>query len=280
LVVDLTVISGKLTLTPDPPEGKVFLDGVPWLTPTEPRQLPPGNYQLRVEAEGYETFSQTVTVKAATQHDLTLKLRPDAPPWRDAVKGPHPDTLARGFYARLRLDLVSARDGDVGLAAEDGVDIDLQEQRKSVGLIGVGVATGWRSRYMLVEAIGISIQTGSEAVEARLSDAIAGEIQGITRFNIRPGWVGLRYPVWRIEPYFLGGLGVSNESFRGATVGNRLFEVKDTRLLLGFEMGLRYVISPDWFAGAATSIEWWPGARGMATFTLDGGFAFDIPGLK
>ena len=280
LVVDLTVISGKLTLTPDPPEGKVFLDGVPWLTPTEPRQLAPGNYQLRVEAEGYETFSQTVTVKAATQHDLTLKLRPDAPPWRDAVKGPHPDALARGFYARLRLDLVSARDGDVGLAAEDGVDIDLQDQRKSVGLIGVGVATGWRSRYMLVEAIGISIQTGSEAVEARLSDAIAGEIQGITRFNIRPGWVGLRYPVWRIEPYFLGGLGVSNESFRGATVGNRLFEVKDTRLLLGFEMGLRYVISPDWFAGAATSIEWWPGARGMATFTLDGGFAFDIPGLK
>ena len=45
-------------------------------------------------------------------------------------------------------------------------------------------------------------------------------------------------------------------------------------------MGLRYFMSPDFFAGAATSVTAWPGARTMATFTLDGGFAFDIPGLK
>ena len=280
LVVDLSVISGKLTLAPEPPGAKVFLDGVPWPTPQTPRALGPGKYQLRVEAEGYETFSQTVTIKAATQHDLTLKLRPSAPPWRTAVKSPHRDTLAHGTYARLRFDMVSARDGDVGLEAEGGVNIEVLEQKQSIGLVGMGVAAGWRSRYLVVEALGLGIQTGSDTTETKLGDAILGELQGMTRINIRPGWVGLRYPVWRIEPYFLGGLEISTETLRGVTAGDRLFEVKDTRLLLGLEMGMRYVISPAFFAGLATSVTLWPGARTMATFTLDGGFAFDIPGLK
>ena len=280
LVVDLAVVSGKLTLTPEPPQAAVFLDGVPWQTPKTARALSPGKYQLRVEADGYETFSQTVTVKAATQHDLTLKLRPSAPPWRTATKSPHPDTLAHSGYARLRVDLVSARDGDVGLAAEDGVDIEVLEQKQSIGLVGMGLAAGWRSRYLIIEAIGVGLQTGSETTETKLAQAILGELQGMTRLSVRPGWVGVRYPIWRIEPYVLGGLEISNETLRGVTAGGRTFEVKDTRLLLGFEMGLRYFMSPDFFAGAATSVTAWPGARTMATFTLDGGFAFDIPGLK
>jgi len=280
LVVDLSVISGKLTLAPQPADAAIFLDGVPWKTPQTARDLAPGKYQLRVESKGYETFSQTVTIKAATQHDLTLKLRPAEPPWRTAAKSPHPDTLARKTYARLRFDLVSARDGDVGLPAEGKVDVEVLEQKQSIGLVGMGIAAGWRDRHMIIEALGVGIQTGSDTTETKLAQAILGELQGMTRVSIRPGWVGLRYPIWRIEPYVLGGLEISKESIRGVTAGGSEFEVNDTRLLLGFEMGMRYVISPDFFAGAATSVTLWPGSRTMATFTLDGGFAFDIPGLK
>ena len=67
LVVDLAVVSGKLTLTPEPPQAAVFLDGVPWQTPKTARALSPGKYQLRVEADGYETFT-----------DLTINYELDA----------------------------------------------------------------------------------------------------------------------------------------------------------------------------------------------------------
>lgn len=266
--------AGRLKLTTDPPGARVYLDGATWADPGTERELPAGPHQLRVEADGYESFSQEVEIKPSTAHELSLKLAPHEPGWREALARPHPDTRARPWTLRLDLRLVSARDGEVGLG--DGAGGRLEEQSHAMGLVGFGVAAGWRSDHLMVEALGISFESGSEQTNAKLEDGLQGEIGGLNRLVLRPLWVGARYPMWRIEPYALGGVAFAWETYNIDRAA-RAAEVSDTRFLLGVELGLRYVFDAAWFAGLAGNFDFWPGERAAAAFVLQAGYALDLP---
>lgn len=272
--IALTSSSGKLTLATTPPTATVFLDGARWETPGTQRELSPGPHQIRVEAEGYDTFTETVTIEAATAHELSLELRPHEPTWREAIAKPHPDTLARPWTLRIDLRLVSARDGDVGLA--DGGGGRLETQNHAMGLTGFGISAGWRGDNLMVEALGIAFETGSEATAAGLEGGLKGEIDAFSRLVLRPLWVGARLSRWRLSPYVLGGFSVAWETYNVDRAG-RAPEVNDTRLLLGGEVGLRYAFDDAWFGGVAGTFDFWPDERGAAAFVLSAGYALDLP---
>lgn len=272
--IAMTTSVGRLKLTTDPADARVFLDGASWLDPATERELPPGPHLLRVEADGYETFSQQVEIKPSTAHELSLELRPDEPTWREALARPHPDTRARPWTLRVDLRFVSARDGDIDLS--DGAGGRLERQLHAMGLVGFGVAAGWRDDHLMIEALGISFESGSEQTAARLEDGLPGEISGLNRLVLRPLWVGARYPFWRIEPYLLGGVAFAWETFNIDRAA-RAAEVSDTRFLLGVELGIRYAFDEAWFAGLGGSFDFWPGERSAAAFLLHAGYALDLP---
>lgn len=264
---------GRLSLKTTPPDAKVFLDGVAWKDPGTARDLVPGPHQLRVQAEGYDTVSEEVTIKPQTEHSLSLKLRPSEPEWRKALSKPHPHTLARPWTVRVDLRSTSARDGDIDLPHLDG---RLVSQEQSMGLIGFGISAGYRTRYLMVEGLGLSYETGSEQTPARFEQSISGEIGGLSRLTLRPLWVGARYPFWRIEPYALGGVSFAWETFDAERVTGSA-EASDTRFLLGVELGARYHFDEAWFAGAGATFDFWPGSRAAAAFVLQAGYALDLP---
>lgn len=264
---------GRLTLKTTPPGAQVFLDGVSWPDPGTARDVVPGPHRLRVTADGYETVTEEVIIKPQTEHSLSLKLRPSEPEWREALSRPHPHTLARPWTVRLDLRTTSARDGDIDLPHLGG---RLVSQEQSMGLFGFGVSAGYRTRHLMVEALGLSYESGSDQTPARFESTFSGEIDGMSRLTLRPLWVGGRYPRWRVEPYALGGVSVVWETF-DAERGSGAAEASDTRFMLGVELGARYHFDEAWFAGLGATFDFWPGSRSAATFVLQAGYALDLP---
>lgn len=265
---------GRLSLKVEPPSATVFLDGAKWADPGTARELAPGPHGLRIEAEGYETFSQEVTVKTGTAHELSLKLRPEEPDWREALSRPHPDTGARPWTVRADLRLGSARDGEVGLSLPNGGS--LENQNRSIGTVGLGLSVGWRSEHLLVEGLGLSYAAGSTQTAGTFENQTGGDIDALSQLALRPLWVGARYPFWRIEPYALAGVGFMWETF-DVDRPSGAQQVSDTRFMLGTELGLRYAFDDAVSAGIGAVFDFWPGERAQAAFVVQFGYALDLP---
>lgn len=265
---------GRLSLTVTPPTARVFLDGARWPDVGTARELSPGPHALRVEAEGYQTFTEEVIVKSGTVHELSLELRPDDPTWREALARPHPDTTARPWTLRVDLRFASARDGDVGLNLPNGGR--LVEQRNAMGTVGLGFSAGWRGPHLMVEGIGLSYEAGSEQTAAWFENGTGGDIDALSRLTLRPLWVGARYPMWRLEPYALGGVAFAWETF-DVDRPSGAQQVSDTRFLLGVELGVRYALDDAMSAGIGAVFDFWPGERAQAAFLLQFAYALDLP---
>lgn len=260
---------GELTLKLEPKDARATLDGKPLLAGMKAHPLAPGEYVLRVEADGRVPHEQTVVIKPSTLLTLTIGLPEEQRDFWSRFKTPHPDTLAYPFYVRGDLRFVSIADGPLDVEGIDNVD-------DSVGLVGLSVGVGYRGRVFILEALNLNYAGGGGRTPVDGSDRLM--IDELGRWTIRPGWVGLRYPTWRLEPYALAGLELTFEDFTiedGA--GNRT-ETK-TDLLLGFEIGLRAQILPEWFLSASGVVDFAPGARTGAAFVMGVGYAFDMPGI-
>lgn len=266
---------GRLKLAVEPASATVFLDGAKWPDPGTARELSPGPHALRLEAEGYETFTEEITIKSGTAHEMSLRLRPDEPTWREALARPHPDTRARPWTLRADLRLASARDGEVGLALPNGGE--LASQDLSMGTVGLGFSVGWRSDHLLIEGLGLSYAAGSEQTAATFENgSTSGDIDALSQLTLRPLWVGARYPMWRIEPYALAGVGFVWETF-DVDRPSGAQQVSDTRFLLGAELGLRYAFDDALSAGIGAAFDFWPGERASAAFLIQVGYALDLP---
>lgn len=265
---------GRLSLKVEPANATVFLDGAKWADPGTARELPPGPHGLRIEAEGYVTFTTEVTVKSGTVHDLSMKLHPEEPDWREALSRPHPDTGARPWAVRANLRLGSARDGEVGLALPNGGE--LSNQDNAIGMVGAGFSVGWRGEHLLVEGLGLSYAAGSARTDATFENQSTGDIDALSQLTLRPLWVGARYPFWRIEPYALAGVGFVWETF-DVDRPSGAQQVSDTRFMLGTELGVRYAFDDALSAGVGAVFDFLPGSRASAAFVVQVGYALDLP---
>lgn len=260
---------GELTLRLSPEEARATLNGKPLLKGMKAHPLAPGEYTLKVQAPGRVPHEQTITIKPSTLLTLTIGLPEEQSDFWSRFKTPHPDTLAHRLYVRGDLRFVSISDGPLDIDGIDQVD-------DSVGLVGLGVGVGYRGRILIVEALNLSYAGGGGRTSVDGSDRLM--IDELARWTIRPGWVGLRYPSWRLEPYAMAGIELTYEDFTVEDGAGNRSESK-TDLLLGMEIGLRGQIMPEWFLSASGVIDFAPGARTGAAFVMGVGYAFDLPGM-
>jgi len=276
VIVELPAAYGRVSMKTEPKNAHVFLDGNRWQDPGKIREIEPGQHVIRVEAKGYFSYSQNYNIKSAVDHALSLKLRPKEPHWRKAMRTAHPDAVAKTWTVALSLEAVSARNGNVDEPTDGARDLDTLDE--SAGLLGFGISMSWRSQDLEILALGLSYQTGGETAQASLEQSTKSELESLDRFLLRLGWVGLRYPVWRIDAYGLTGLGLAIEDFAGKTLSQQ-YSASSIRPILGAELGLRYSFTPQWFAGTGLLFDFWPGNRSNVAWLIKGGFAFDIKGL-
>lgn len=260
---------GELTLKLQPKDARATINGKPLLGGMKAHPLAPGEYLLRVTAEGRVPHEQKIVIKPSTLLTLTVGLPEERQDFWARFKTPHPDTLAHKLYVRGDLRFVSIADGPLDIDGIDNVD-------ESVGLVGLGVGIGYRARIFIIEALNLSYAGGGGRTPVDGSDRLM--IDELSRWTIRPGWVGLRYPSWRLEPYAMAGIELTFEDFTIEDGAGNRSETK-TDLLLGFELGLRGQILPEWFISASGVIDFAPGARTGAAFVMGVGHAFDIPGM-
>ena len=279
MIVPVTFILGnsygELTLDVTPKDARVSLNNTPLLANMKAHPLAPGEYQLRVEAPGHSTHEQTITIKKSTLLTLSVRLPRAQDDFWSRFETPHPDTLANRFYVRGSIQFLSIGDGPFDVQTQG---IDTVEE--SVGLVGLSVGVGYRGRFLLVEALNLSYAGGG----GRTPVGLAGSedpafIDELSRITIRPAWVGLRYPSWRIEPFIMAGIELTFEDFdfEDETPGKTALSKSD--LLLGVEVGLRGQVLPEWFLSASGVFDFAPETRASAAFMLGAGYCFDVPGL-
>lgn len=267
---------GELTLTTEPADAQVSLNGKPLLTQMKSHPMAPGEYQLRVEAPGRVTHEQTITIKPSTLLTLSVKLPQESQDFWSRFATPHPDTLANRFYVRSDLRFISVADGPMDSGGVDTVD-------ESIGLIGLAVGVGYRGRYLIVEALNITYAGGGGRTQFDGGSDVPGAepeffINELARWTIRPAWIGARYPSWRFDPYIMGGIELTFEDFDVET-GQRIDNASKSDLLLGVEAGLRVQIMPEWFISASGVFDFAPETRSSAAFVVGAGYGFDVPGL-
>jgi hypothetical protein len=273
----LPIAYGQLAVRATPPTAQVLIDGKPLATPAEANELAPGEYALRVQAEGFDPHEQTLTIKPATRLDLNVGLAESAIDWKKRLRSPDPDTLAHPYYVSFRLRLGSLRDGEVDATRGRGdTAVEVRTQDASVGLYGAGLAVGWRSEFLTLEALSLSYVGSGDSVDATVQTGVL-PVSGFSRWELRPGWVGLRYPMWRFDPYAEAGLMFAFESFEVENQAGEALAVENTDFLLGVRFGARYWLTDEWAAGLGGEIDFWAGTRTVATFLLSGSYALEMP---
>ena len=273
VIVDLPIAAGKLSLSTEPENASVFLDGTRWKDPKTAREVEAGPHTIRVEAKGYVTFTRDVTIKPAVAHDLNLKLQPKDPPWRIALRTAHADTQANHFLVRGGLQLGSTRGGEI----DEGTNLGRMDSLDESGaLIGFDVSLDWRYTFWTVTALGISMQSGGAKAKTSLEGTSTSELENVSRTLIRVGWGGVRQAMGRFELFATMGMGAAFETFSGKTITQK-YEATVARFIIGNEFGLRYAFTEDWFAGSSAVFDYLPGSRTTAVFLINGGYAFNLP---
>ncbi len=269
--VELPVAFGKLVFAVEPADATVLLDGRPY-APGPATELAPGDHTLEVSAPGHEPAKHTFTLKPATQMDLSLKLQPARTDWWMRFETPHEDTLRHVWLARADLRFVSLGGGSL---TRNRDPVNLNEQSESIGLTGLGFTLTWRSRLLIVDALSLDFAGGAGPAKASFDDG-DGEIRDYFRTTLRPAWFGVRYPMWRVEPYAVGGPLLAFDSFDAVNVTGDTESFDGTAFGLGIQLGARFFFTPDWFAHTAFDTTFWFGERATAAFVIGGGYAFDF----
>ena len=280
LTFKLPAVSAYVNLRLNPESARVTLDHLPFSSGTGKHALAPGAHLLRAEAEGFEAFERRVDIKAGETLDIVFDMTPKADLSARYAR-PHPDALAKALYVRgaLRTSRVSA--GKLGLGS--GL-LRAEKTTDAAEIGGLDLGVGWRGELLEVEALGLAWLGGADAHGAALPQDRAGLVEDLQRLVLRPAWVGVRWPRWRVDPYARLGVSAVVESLtiRGVldtTGGRKASEQTHLLWMVGGELGCRAQIDDAWFAQLSGSYEGVGADRPQASFQVGLGWAFDALGF-
>jgi hypothetical protein len=276
VTAELVTSQSMLALKIDPPDALVLVDGEV-VDPSRPIRLPPGDHVLEASAPGKAPHTHKFVVEPSTRLDLSLVMRPEGDDWASRFSEPHPDTIAKPFQIRASLRFASIGAGE--LKATAGADADrvaVRRQLDSMGQFGLSVAAGWRDEHLTLEAVSFALSSGSGPAKARLDDGTTGQIEDYRRFSVRPLWVGLRLPRWRVDPYAQLGPVLAFDAFDAVNATGARQSFTRTAFLVGINVGARFFFSDQWFAHLGFDSTFWFGERTASTFVLGGGWSFDF----
>jgi len=169
------------------PAAQVFLDGIPHgqSTTVTVDDLAPGPHVLRLEADGYQTVLDTVTVKAGEALAYTKTLTPSAPeapapapPARShATPTPHPVTVAPAPAPAPAPKTAPAPAPKAAPAAEGTL---------TVSILGGGWAEVWVDGKKLAKTAPLSVALAAGEHEVRVENGDLG-ISHTQKVTIDPG---------------------------------------------------------------------------------------------
>jgi hypothetical protein len=273
VTVDLPIAYGRLLLTIKTANATVTLDGQPY-DPAEAKELPPGEHIVEVSAPGHVTYRHPIEVKPSTQLDIKIGLVPEGTDWNKAFSAPHQSTLRHTYLARGGLRMMGLGSGNTGFSRGTGAERVALDKTESLSMVGVELGVTWRDRYLICDALTISYVGGGSA-DATFEDG-KGTVEGSSRVELRPGWFGVRYPVWRLEPYATGGPLLAFDSFEAVAPTGSKETFDSTSFQLGLQVGVRLQLTPEWFVHTAFDTTFWFNERASGAFMIGGGHAFDF----
>lgn len=276
VTAELVTSQSMLALKIDPPDALVLVDGEV-VDPSRPIRLPPGEHTLEATAPGKAPHTHKFVVEPSTRLDLGLTMRPEGDDWAAAFSAPHPDTLAKPFQIRAALRFTSLGSGELKATAGSDADrVAVRRQTESMSQFGVSVSGGWRDEHLSLDALGLLLSNGGGPAKARMDDGTTGQIEDYRRFAVRPLWVGLRLPRWRVDPFVQVGPVLAFDAFDAVNANGARESFTRTAFLVGINMGARFFFSDTWFANVGFDSTFWFGERTTSTFVLGGGWAFNF----
>ena len=278
--VEMTLEPRLATLTVDstPVLGDLYIDNVKRGTAGTPIQLPPGEYELELRAEGYR--NRTVHLVLSPEEMKVMSLQLDATRPRLPVAGlgevSTDAIIARRYFLR-----VAYRHGSLasGLSNAEGAfngesfrlgDLLVDgaatpEAKAELGYHGILLEAGYHwSEHWGFTAAGLSVFSSSDNARGQLiyNDAPRNvRLEEFERVEFKPAQLIFRYPYKNLFPQIQTGFAYFTESFRAEFDGAapsglaNTVELDRSGFLFHFSIEASYFFDTWWFGYATLGIE-------------------------
>jgi hypothetical protein len=276
--VEMTLTARLATLTVDstPVLADIYIDNVKKGTAGSPLQLPPGEYELELRADGYRNRTVHLVVSPEEMKVMSLQLEATRPKLPIAGLGEVSTEaiIARHYYARVAYRYASITTGlDKSTGAFNGMDFKLgdllldgvaaPEAQADFGYHGIHVEAGYNWEHWGVVAMGLTILASGDNTRGELvvdGAQRAVKLDDFERVEFKPGQLTFRYPYKNLFPQVQTGFGYFSESFN-AEFDNQpdglpgTVALERSGLFWHFSIEASYFFDTWWFAYATLGVE-------------------------
>lgn len=279
--VEMALSARLATLTVDstPVLADIYIDNVKKGSSGTPLQLPPGEYELELRADGYRNRTVHLVVSPEEMKVMSLQLEATRPKLPVAGLGEVSTEaiIGRRYYARVAYRHASLTTGlDETEGNFNGVNFQLGDllvdgepisgAQGDFGYHGIHVEAGYNWEHWGIVAAGLSILASGDNTRGQLMvDGTAHDVKldNFERVEFKPAQLSFRYPYKNLFPQVQTGFGYFSESFDGEFTGTRPTEpalpgtvsLERTGLFWHFSIEANYFFDTWWFAYGTVGIE-------------------------
>ena len=245
-------------------------------------------------AKDREPIDKDIELAPGETGTLVVNLQYDRAPWKIALSTPHSDTKYGRQQIAFRIQSQSLRagawSGDVSGFESYPLE-KINAQTSKMNGFGLDLSFAWLVREelglgpMRLDLIGYNFERSGDGKVGEtlkldnssiMSVQKQHELKSLSRHKFRLAWVGYQLPMWRITPYFQGGLMWVYERGKVSKISTgESGTVHNYGFRFGWEMGVDFRLSPTWVMKASMSSDAWPGERSAIQTMIGGAFAFD-----
>lgn len=276
--VEMTLNPRLATLTVDstPVLADLYIDNVKKGTAGSPIQLPPGEYELELRAEGYRNRTVHLVVSPEEMKVMSLQLEATRPKLPVAGLGEVSTEaiISRRYFARVAYRYASLTTGlDDSEGAFNGQNFKLgdllldgaptPEAQADFGYHGIHLEAGYNWEHWGFVAAGLTILASGDNTRGQLN--INGrdhnvKLEDFERIEFKPAQVIFRYPYKNLFPQVQTGFGYFSETFSAEfdTQPQGLpgtVALDRNGLFFHFSIEASYFFDTWWFAYATLGIE-------------------------
>ncbi len=270
-LVEVTLSARMATVTVDttPVQGEVFIDNRSKGTAGVPFQLPAGEHELEIRAEGYKTRTQRLILVPDEQKILSLTLEPKRPELNVTAFGEVSTEaiMARNYFARASYRFASL---STGLSESEGVLADeaflvgdlgsAEGGLRDFGFHGLHLDVGHNWEHFGLVALGLSILSSGDRAEGDLLSEGSVPREGVefdnfSRLEVRPAQLTFRYPYKNLFPSVQTGFGFHSTTFTADAAELGAIDMEQTGFFWGFSIEASYFFDSWWYGFSSLGIQ-------------------------
>jgi hypothetical protein len=253
-------------LVENAPEGAVLtIDGESRGKPGEPLELPPGNYTLKVTADGYQAYSEAIAIDSGERVERSIPLERNNPLLRDVSVN---EIALNHYVARLTYDhslhptsfrdaraRVDGREFEFAGFADDAGNLpDDRVVRRLLDPNGIRFDLSYTGRNFGV--VGLSLSYAATGADRRVfidqsrsgNDTVTGRLTSLRRLQLRPLQISYRHFFGNFVPSLEIGTGLSFQWMRIEGLPNRdPITLRQTEAYWTIAASAQYFFDENWF---------------------------------